>query len=113
MAAGTVLADYELLEFRNRGSTSDSFIALQRSVDRKVGLRMLRPDFLKSESAKKQFRAEAKAQASVSHPKIASVFESIETDNALFYTQELIEGTSLADMASQGENWAKRKCSTS
>ncbi len=102
MAAGTVLGDYELLEFRNRGSTSDSFVALQRSVDRKVGLRMLRPDFLSSESAKNQFRAEAKAQASVSHPKIASVFESIETDNALFYTQELIDGTSLADMATKG-----------
>lgn len=102
MPVGTVLGDYELLDFRNRGSTSDSFVALQRSVDRRVGLRMLRPDFLKSESAKEQFRAEAKAQASVSHPQIASVFEAIETDSALFYTQELIDGTSLADMAAAG-----------
>tara|TARA_R110002096_G_scaffold376724_7_gene570502 strand:- start:17667 stop:19550 length:1884 start_codon:yes stop_codon:yes gene_type:complete len=103
MAVGTVLGDYELLDFRNRGTTSDSFVALQRSVDRRVGLRMLRPDFMASESAKEQFRAEAKAQATVSHPKIASVFESMETDSALFYTQELIDGTSLADMAASGK----------
>ncbi|MEM1294743.1 MAG: SUMF1/EgtB/PvdO family nonheme iron enzyme [Verrucomicrobiota bacterium] len=103
MPVGTVLGDYELLDFRNRGSTSDSFVALQRSVDRRVGLRMLRPDFLSSESAKEQFRAEAKAQATVSHQKIASVFEAIETDSALFYTQELIDGTSLADMAAAGQ----------
>jgi hypothetical protein len=40
MPVGTVLGDYELLQFVSRGGTSDRFIALQRSIDRRVGLRI-------------------------------------------------------------------------
>jgi len=45
MAVGTRLGDYEILEFISRGGTSDRFVALQRSIDRRVGSRMLLAGF--------------------------------------------------------------------
>lgn len=92
---GSELGDHELLEFLSRGVTSDRFIALQRSMDRKVRLRMLRPDRQNSVEVREQFRSEAMAQAAVRHPQIATVFELHETGDALYYTQELIPEDSL------------------
>lgn len=94
---GSDLGDYEILEYRGKGSKSHGFIALQKSVDRKVGLRLLRADLADAEASKERFVAEAKAQASVSQKNIASVFELHDDDPAkIFFTQELIEGRSLA-----------------
>jgi len=102
LPVGTELGDYELLEFVSRGGSSDRFVALQRSVDRKVRLRMLRPDYQDSTAAREQFREQAKAQASVRHPQIATVFEAHETESALFYTQEYIHEDSFETMTSNG-----------
>lgn len=101
LPAGAVLGDYDVLEFLSRGGSSDRFIALQRSIDRKVRLRMLRPDYQDSPAAREQFRAEAQAQASVRHPQIAAVFEALETDSHLYYTQELIPEESLDRLVNQ------------
>jgi formylglycine-generating enzyme required for sulfatase activity len=92
LPVGTRLGDYELLAFVSRGGTSDRFIALQRSIDRRVGLRMLRRDFQDLAETREGFLAQARAQAMVKHPRVASVFEAHDTEQALFYTQELIEG---------------------
>ncbi|MEQ1843002.1 MAG: SUMF1/EgtB/PvdO family nonheme iron enzyme, partial [Verrucomicrobiales bacterium] len=104
LPVGTVLGDYELLEFVSRGGTSDRFIALQRSIDRRVGLRMLRVDFQGLPETRESFLAQARAQATVKHPKIASVFEAHDTDQALFYTQELIDGTSFDTLIATGRH---------
>lgn len=101
LTVGTELGDHELLEFLSRGVTSDRFIALQRSMDRKVRLRMLRPDRQASPDVREQFRAEAMAQAAVRHPQIATVFELHETGDALYYTQELIPEESLDRMVEE------------
>lgn len=95
---GTLLGDYELLELLLRGGSTDRYIALQRIMDRKVRLRMLRPDFQASAVAREQFQAEAKAQASVRHPQIATVFEAHEVNRTLFYTQELIQEEGLDEL---------------
>ena len=102
LAVGTLLGDHELLQFVSRGGTSDRFVALQRSIDRRVGLRMLRPDFHDLLETRESFLAQARAQAVIKHPRVASVFEAHDTDQALFYTQELIEGTGFDQLVATG-----------
>jgi len=104
MSDGTRLGDYEILEFISRGGTSDRFIALQRSIDRRVGLRMLRPDFHDLPETRESFLAQARAQAMVKHPRVASVFEAHDTAQALFYTQELIDGTTFDTLIRTGRH---------
>jgi formylglycine-generating enzyme required for sulfatase activity len=100
---GTRLGDYEILAFGSRGGTSDRFIALQRSIDRRVGLRMLRRDFHDLEETRQGFLAQARAQAMVKHPRVASVFDAHDTDQALFYTHELIDGTGFDVLMRKGQ----------
>lgn len=101
LPVGTILGDYELLEFLSRGASSDRFIALQRSIERRVRLRMLRPDWQASRAAREQFRAESKAQAAVRHPQITTVFEAHETEDLLYYTQELLSDPALDQLISE------------
>lgn len=102
LPVGTRLGDYELLAFQSRGGTSDRFIALQRSIDRRVGLRMLRRDFHDLEETRRGFLGQARAQAMVKHPRVASVFDAHDTEDALFYTHELIDGTGFDVLVHRG-----------
>ncbi len=100
---GTEIGDYRILEFLSQGSTTDKYIAFQKSVERKVGLRILRPEYLKNSEARDRFKREAQAQAAFKHPQIATVFEAHEDDDQLFYTQELLEGLPVASLIKLGK----------
>src|SRR5688500_15027488 len=99
-AAGPViLGDHELKEKRRTTATTDSFRAVQRSVNREVLLERLKPELHRNKSAVREFRAMVRARANVSCPWIAAVYEAQETDGALFYTRELVRGSNLDEIA--------------
>lgn len=105
LAVGEELGDYQILEYMGPGSKSHGFIALQTSVDRKVGLRLLRTDVPNKESARERFVSDAKAQASVRNKHIASVFELNEDDpEKVYFTQELIEGRAVESYVRHGDH---------
>jgi formylglycine-generating enzyme required for sulfatase activity len=104
IGVGEELGDYEILEYMGPGSKSHGFIALQKSVDRKVGLRLLRNDVANKDTARDRFVSDAKAQASVRNKHIASVFELSEDDpEKVYFTQELIEGRAVESYIRHGE----------
>jgi len=94
-----ILGDHELKEKRRTTATTDSFRAVQRSVNREVLLERLKPELHRNKSAVREFRATVRARANVSCPWIASVYEAQETDGALFYTRELVRGSNLDELA--------------
>ncbi len=93
------LGDYELREKRRTTPTTDTFLAVQRSVNREVLLERLKPELQRNKAAVKEFRAMVRARANVSCPWIATVFEAQESDGALFYTRELVRGSNLDEIA--------------
>jgi formylglycine-generating enzyme required for sulfatase activity len=97
-----VLGDYELKEKRRSTTTTDSFRALQRSMKREVLLERLKPELCDDRVAVRAFRAKVRAQANVSCPWIAAVYEAQETDGAIFYTRELVKGQNLEELAAAG-----------
>ncbi|MEM7010413.1 MAG: SUMF1/EgtB/PvdO family nonheme iron enzyme [Verrucomicrobiota bacterium] len=112
LAVGASIGDYEVLEYMGRGSKSDGFIALQKSVDRRVGLRLLRTDVSDADTAKERFLSEAKAQAAVQHKHIASVFElheGSEEESRVYFAQELIEGRALESYGRHGDHLREEK----
>ncbi len=98
-AGPVLLADYELREKRRTTPTTDTFLAVQRSVNREVVLERLKPELQRNKAAVKDFRSLVRARANVSCPWIATVFEAQETDGALFYTRELVRGSNLDEIA--------------
>jgi formylglycine-generating enzyme required for sulfatase activity len=99
IAGPVFLGDHELKEKRRTTGTTDSFRAVQRSVNREVILERLKPELQRDKNSVRGFRAMVRARANVSCPWMASVYEAQESDGALFYTRELIRGNNLDELA--------------
>jgi len=73
------------------------YLALDTKLDRKVAIKVLRPDPLLEESRKKRLLKEARAVARLDHPNICAVYEINEVDSITFIVMQYIEGETLAD----------------
>lgn len=71
-------------------------------LDRTVAIKVLRPDVLVDEHARRRFTAEARAAARVSHPHVCPLYEFDEHEGQPFLVMELLEGEPLAARLARG-----------
>ncbi|MCE9564855.1 MAG: protein kinase [Planctomycetes bacterium] len=89
------VAGYEVLSLVGRGGMGRVYRAKHLALGRVVALKLLAhaPD----EHLLARFREEVRAVAKLQHPNIAQLFETGVTDGQPFFTQEFLEGGSLAE----------------
>ena len=99
------LGDYTLLEVLHETEDTQTLVARQRSIDRTVALVLLKPHRCGDASAVEAFRADIKAKARVTHPRIAVVYESGERDGVFFYTREMVAGRDIVALWAEGQRF--------
>ena len=91
------LADrYRLEREVGQGGMATVYLAHDVRHDRKVALKVLRPE-LSAILGAERFLAEIKTTANLQHPHILPLFDSGEADGLVFYVMPYVEGESLRD----------------
>lgn len=89
------LPDYEIIEEIASGGMGIVFKARQRSLNRMVALKVMKPDVMIDEESRRRFRREAEAVAQLRHPGIVGVYDAGQVGGLDYYTMEYVEGREL------------------
>jgi len=96
---GQTIGSYQIVSYLGEGRVGAAYAAVQTSINRPVGLKVLDPERAQDESTKARFIADARAKAHVQHPAILAVFEAGESGGRIFYAREYVDGQSMAEVA--------------
>src|SRR5439155_21869505 len=87
---------YDVLGLLGRGGMGAVYKARDRSLERTVALKMLRPGRGLSPSELERFRREARAVARLDHPHVIPIYSEGECNGWPYFTMKLMAGGSLA-----------------
>jgi formylglycine-generating enzyme required for sulfatase activity/CheY-like chemotaxis protein len=100
---GKTIGAYEIQRVLGDGRWGRVYAAMQTSINRAVGLKILEPSRASDETARTRFLGDARAKAHVQHPSILAVYEAGEANGHVFYTHEFVEGRNLAQLQAGSE----------
>lgn len=103
------LGEYRLIERIGRGGMGLVYLAEQRSLERRVALKLLRPELAGSNIAAERFKREARAVAKLRHPGIVAVFGFGEERGVRFLAMEFVPGRTLDEELALGPVLLPRK----
>ncbi|HCP13627.1 MAG TPA: hypothetical protein DIT89_14940 [Planctomycetaceae bacterium] len=90
--------DFQLLREIGRGGMGIVYEALQKSLKRRVALKVVNQLIAGSEKQLRRFRREAESAARLHHSHIVPVYGFGEDQGLQFYAMQLIEGSTLAEV---------------
>ncbi|HUK64501.1 MAG TPA: serine/threonine-protein kinase, partial [Dongiaceae bacterium] len=90
--------DYEVIARLGSGTFGSVWKVRDLTLSREVALKVLHPHVSSDEQAVHRFRREAQLAAQLAHPAIVPIFDWDTNGGVSWYTMELAEGGSLADL---------------
>ena len=93
---GMEVGSSTIVEELCRGGMAVIFVAYQRTLKRRIAMKVL-PKALLTEYTAELFQREAESSAVLYHPNIIPVYEVGETDDFLYFSMQLVEGESLSE----------------
>jgi eukaryotic-like serine/threonine-protein kinase len=94
-----LLEDRYMLERRlGRGGMGTVYEAIDKSLERRVAVKVIREDLVGSQEAAERFRGEARASASFAHPNVVTVHDfGVAGGTRAFLVMEILEGVTLRE----------------
>ncbi|MEO8089832.1 MAG: serine/threonine-protein kinase [Gemmatimonadales bacterium] len=90
--------DYELLTLLGTGGFGRVYRVRDLQLEREVALKVLQPMLTRDPEVVERFRREAQLAAGLRHPNIVNIYDIGGRSGLLWYTMELIDGPSLAQL---------------
>jgi serine/threonine protein kinase len=90
--------DYELLSLLGTGGFGRVYRVRDLRLEREVALKVLQPLLTRDPEVVERFGREAQLAAGLNHPNIVNIYDIGGRSGLLWYTMELIEGPSLAQL---------------
>jgi serine/threonine-protein kinase len=93
---GLVLDDrYEILRRIGAGGMAAVYEGRRKGLDRRVAVKILRPELAENESNVRRFLREARSAASVDHPNVVSIEDVGGASRPVYFVMEYLEGVDL------------------
>jgi eukaryotic-like serine/threonine-protein kinase len=102
LAGQTLAGRYEVLDLVGSGGMGEVYRARDRELDDLIALKIVRHELLVVPGVLERFRREIKLARRVTHGNVARAFDLAITDGLVFYTMELVEGSSLGQRLASG-----------
>lgn len=90
--------DYELLAPLGQGGFGRVYRVRDLHLEREVALKVLDPVLTRDPAVVERFRREAQLAARLNHPNIVNIYDTAGRSGLIWYTMELINGPSLAQL---------------
>ena len=90
--------EYDQIEKMAVGGMAEVYRARQRSLDRPVAIKRIRPDLRESKDIRERFKREARAAANLLHQNLAHVYDYREIDAEAYIIMEYIDGFDASDV---------------
>jgi serine/threonine-protein kinase len=90
--------DYELLSLLGSGGFGRVYRVRDLHLEREVALKVLHPALTQDSEVVERFRREAQLAARLNHPNIVNIYDIAGRFGLIWYTMELIDGPSLAQL---------------
>ena len=96
LSAGNIIADrYRIERVLGRGGMGVVYVATDRTLERRVALKVLQTTLEDRDDARARFRREAVAASRVRHPNVIEVYDADVASGTPWIAMELLEGESL------------------
>ncbi len=97
---GSMIGPYEVIRSIGHGGMGDVVLAIEKSLDRRVALKLIRGEA--DAESRARFEAEGRALARIRHPNVVTVFNVGDHNGLPFMAMEYIEGWPLNTLLGQG-----------
>ena len=95
---GQHVLNYKIVALIGEGGMGDVYLGEHLSIQRKVAIKVLKPELAKNEAIKSRFKHEASILAQLHHPHIVGLIDYQELNDNLFLIMEYVEGKGLDEI---------------
>src|SRR6476659_2538042 len=107
----TRLGPYEIEKPLGKGGMGSVYAATDSQTGQRVAIKALTPQLAMAEGFRERFESEIESLKTLKHDGIVRLYGYGEQDGVLFYSMELVDGTSLEDEVKAGRRFTWREVS--